>query len=352
MLSVFFAFPFRRLFSSVLIALCLFIISLHGEGRAREIADMTGRSVEVPEHPQRLFSLSYPLTVLLYALAPDLLVAANFPIADAAKPYLPDVVTRLPAIGAMMGMGPHHGMNPEEIMAKHPDLLLAWVDPMGDTQKVVHPITGSDLPIVFVKLTNLADYPAALRFVGHLLGREARAEELATYIEKAQEKVAKVVASVPEGQRPRVYYAEGRDGLATDCAGSFHSESIDVAGGINVEHCPQTTLMGLERVTLEQIVADRPDILLVQDPDFAKRVAGDPAWAQVKGKNHVIVVPHLPYNWIDRPPSFMRALAIQWLANRFYPDKFPLDLRSELRTFHSLFFGVSLSDHDVNALLH
>ncbi|WP_148210624.1 ABC transporter substrate-binding protein [Beijerinckia indica] len=344
---------FRRSFRWIWLALfCLFLSTATGEAFARDIKDMTGRTVSVPEQPARIFSLSYPLTVLLYALAPDLLVASNFPIAEPAKPFLPQQVTALPAIGAMMGMGPGHTMNPEEIMALHPDLLLAWVDPMGDTEKVVHPVAGSGLPIVYVKLTNLGDYPSALRFLGRLLGRTKRAEALATYIEFAQIQVSAAVESVPYKERVKVFYAEGHDGLSTECDASFHAESINFAGGRNVRHCRQTTLMGMETVTLEQIIADQPEIIVAQDPGFAKTVASDPAWKQVKGSQHVLSVPHLPFNWLDRPPSFMRALAIRWLAANFYPDRFSFDLRAELKTFHSLFFGVSLSDKDVDTILH
>ena len=56
-------------------------------------------------------------------------------------------------------------------------------------------------------------------------------------------------------------------------------------------------------------------------------------------------------NWVDRPPSFMRALGIQWLANALYPKQFPLDLEAETRRFYRLFFGVDLSDAQLVALL-
>jgi iron complex transport system substrate-binding protein len=315
---------------------------------ARDITDMAGRHVKVPDKITKVFSASYPLMVLLYALAPDLLVASNFPIAEPAKPFVSPQIAALPAIGGTMGQG--RSMNPEEVIALHPDVILAWVDPMGETEHTIRQFSKTGLPIVFADLNKLKDYPAALRFLGALLGRETRTAELATYMESAQAHVEKAVSSVPSEKRIRIYYAESRDGLATECDNSFHIEPILIAGGENVHRCTQTNHMGMERITLEQIITDKPAVILAQERTFSQSVGTDPNWRNVEAvrDGHIVEVPRLPFNWLDRPPSFMRALGIQWLANRFYPDLFPLDLKAETKRFYRLFLGVQLTDQDVD----
>ncbi|HYP57142.1 MAG TPA: ABC transporter substrate-binding protein [Beijerinckia sp.] len=339
----------RHLVAALLIAAALLGAPSAG---AREITDMTGRHVTIPDKITKIYSASYPLTLLFYAFAPDLLVAANFPLGEEQKPFVPPQVANLPAIGAAMGQG--RGMNPEEVLALHPDLIVAWVDPFGDTSHTTQQFDKTGLPIVFIRMNTLADYPAALQFLGELFDRPQRAAILGDYISNAIAKVTGTVATIPPEARVNFYYAESRDGLATECDKSFHVEAIAVAGGENVEHCSQTTHFGMEKVTLEEIIAAQPAIILSQDHRFADTVSLTPQWRNVEAvrTGHIVNIPQLPFNWLDRPPSFMRALGIQWLANLFYPDLFPMDVKAETRNFHHLFFGVELSDQDVDRILH
>jgi iron complex transport system substrate-binding protein len=328
------------------------VLLLASSAGAREIVDMRGRHVTIPDKITKIYSASYPLTLLFYAFAPDLLVATNFAVPEANKPFVPREVAMLPGIGTTMGQG--RAMNPEEVLVHRPDFILAWLDPFDDTGPTERQFAPTGLPIVFVRVNRLADYPAALQFLGDIFDRPARATALGTYIEQAMTRVQKAVGNLPSAQRLRVYYAESRDGLATECDNSFHAEPILVAGAENVHHCPQVTHFGMEKMSLEQIIAYRPSLVLAQDRRFAETVKADPNWRNVEAvqTGRIIAVPQVPFNWLDRPPSFMRALGIQWLANRFYPDLFPLDARAETKTFYHLFLGVELSDADVDRILH
>ncbi len=58
-------------------------------------------------------------------------------------------------------------------------------------------------------------------------------------------------ASVPENKRLTVYYAEGGDGLSTECDDSFHSRLIPEAGGVNVRKCRSKVLVGMDKVSIE-----------------------------------------------------------------------------------------------------
>src|SRR6516165_1231296 len=219
----------RHLVAALLIAAALLGAPSAG---AREITDMTGRHVTIPDKITKIYSASYPLTLLFYAFAPDLLVAANFPLGEEQKPFVPPQVANLPAIGAAMGQG--RGMNPEEVLALHPDLIVAWVDPFGDTSHTTQQFDKTGLPIVFIRMNTLADYPAALQFLGELFDRPQRAAVLGADISNAIAKVTGTVATIPPEARVNFYYAESRDGLATECDKSFHVEAIAVAGGENV----------------------------------------------------------------------------------------------------------------------
>lgn len=336
---------FRILFLSLL------MVALPCVAAAREIVDMAGRHVVIPDKIARVYGSSPPATLTLYALAPELMIGLNTPYQAGEKSLLRKEIATLPALGSQAGFG--RALNPEEVMSRHPDLVIAWLDRFVDNAKAEASFAKMGMPVVFVRLDTLADYPAAFRFLGDLFGRKEKAEALASYIEDAQTRVRKAVGDVPAAEKARVYYAESADGLATDCDKSFHAEPIVLAGGDNVYHCEQATHMGMEKISLEQIVALAPAIILSQDKSFATAAKTNPAWRNVSAAKagRVFYVPHEPFNWLDRPPSYMRALGVQWLANLFYPSRYPFDVKSETQKFYTLFLGVDIDDADVERIL-
>ena len=317
---------------------------------AREVTDMNGRRVEVPERIDRVFAAAPPLSVLLHALAPDKMVALSFAVAEPGKAFFPPRLLALPVGGGSFGSGAQ--MNAETVLGLRPDIALAWQNAFADRQKISDAFARTGVPVLFVKLDRLADWPAALRYTGRLLGREQTAEAQARYIEQALARLANFVDAVPEAKRPRVYYAEGPDGLATDCNRSFHTEAIELAGGYNVYRCQPKDHMGLERISLEQVIAFNPDIIVTHERNFAAIVQGELRWQGIKAvrEGRIAVVPKWPHNWVDRPPPVMRVLGVQWLASVFYPKAYRFDTHARTREFYQLFLGVNPSDAQIDAL--
>lgn len=318
---------------------------------AREITDMAGRKVVIPDKVSRVFGSAPPLNVLLNAVAPDLMVGVSFKIEEPAKKFFPAPVQSLPVVGGIFGLGQQ--MNPEAVLALKPDVALAWKSPFVNQAKIEEAFAKMGIPVIFITLDTLADWPRALRFTGELLGRETAVEQQAAYVEKALARLAATVGKVPDNHRPRVYYAEGPDGLATDCNRSFHTEAIELAGGHNVYRCDPKDHMGMEKISLEQVLAFDPEIIIVQDRGAAKAIRSDPRWQGVRAvkAGRIHLVPRWPHNWLDRPPSVMRALGAQWLANLFHPDRYPFDVKREARDFYRLLFGVAATDSDIEQLL-
>lgn len=325
-------------------------LALAASAQAAEVVDMVGRRVQAPDHIERVFGAAPPLNVLLHSLAPDKMIGLSFPIPAEGQRYFPPRLRGLPVVGGIFGMGQQ--MNPEAVLAMQPDIALAWKSPFIDQARIEAAFAKIGLPVVFIQLDTLADWPAALRYTGRLLGQPARGETLARLVEAPLAKVAQVTARIPLEQRPRVYYAEGPDGLATDCHQSFHTEAIELAGGYNVYRCQPKDHTGMEKVSLEQVLAFAPDIIIAQDAQFARAVAQDPRWRQVKAvrAGRVYSVPRWPHNWIDRPPSLMRVLGVQWLAGLFYPKQLPFDRLAHTRAFYQQVLGVSLTEQDIDRL--
>ncbi|PPQ35247.1 iron complex transport system substrate-binding protein [Rhodoblastus acidophilus] len=334
----------------VFLRIAAVLLALAAPAQAREITDMAGHRIQVPEKITKVFSASYPLTLLMAVIAPDALAAVNTPLTEKQKSFLAPRLAELAAVGGTPGQ--NRPANPEEIIALHPDVIVAWTDPMGGHPPAEKSWAQTGLPVIYIKVDKIDDYPAALDLIGDLLDRRARTDELKAYVVAALDRVNKAVASVPPEQRVKLLYAESPDGLATECDSSFHMEAFRFAGGDSIYHCAQATHMGMEKISLEEIIARQPALIVALDPKFKEVAAQTPEWRNVKAaaEGRVYAVPKLPFNWLDRPPSFMRVLGVQWLANILYPQALPLDVKAETKKFCKLFFGVELADQDVARL--
>src|SRR6266403_847866 len=90
--------------------------------RAETVSDSAGRSVPVPARVERVFPAGPPAAILLYTLAPDLLLGwprANRP--QECAYMLPDICTR-PEVGRITGRG--NTANLATALALKPDLIV------------------------------------------------------------------------------------------------------------------------------------------------------------------------------------------------------------------------------------
>jgi iron complex transport system substrate-binding protein len=110
----------------------------------------------------------------------------------------------------------------------------------------------------------------------------------------------------------------------------------------------------MDMISLEQVMLYNPDVMLVLEPVFFKAVFSDPRWRRIGAvkEERVYFIPNQPFNWFDRPPSFMRLLGAKWLANHLYPERYRVDLMRETQEFFRLFLGVNLSPEEATAALH
>ncbi len=316
--------------------------------RADSLSDAAGRSVAIPGHVARIFPAGPPAAILLYTLAPDLLIGwprANRPEERAF--LLPDIGAR-PEIGRVTGRG--NTANLEAILGLKPDLILdvgSTSDTYVSLAERVQSQTGIPYALLDGKLANTA---ATYRVLGRLVGRAEPAEALAAYTEALLARVRVRVASVPQAQRPRVYFARGPRGLETGRGGSINVESLDMLGAVNVA---AESSGGLATVSVEQVLAWNPDVIVTIDEDFAASVRSDPAWASLPAvrDGRVHLSPKLPFGWIDFPPSVNRLIGLPWLGKILYPDLFPEDLVATTRDFYTRFYHVTPSDDAIGRVL-
>lgn len=330
----------------------LFVSSAH----ARVVTDMTGRRVAIPDKIKRVVGLSPPATYLIYAIDPNLLAGLSFPLRGDEKFHTVEQFKRLPVVGGLSGEAKN--LNVETLLKVKPDIVILWELKRNDItainrkyEQIVKPL---GIPILYVRICSVNDYPAAFHFLGDVLGRKERAAALERYAVNALRKVSRAMSGIPDGKRVSVYYAEGVDGLSTEGEKSMHTQLIPLSGGRNVCRMKESSYMGLEKISMEQLLIYDPDVILVKERTFFERIMKDTRWKNLRAvrAKKVFLIPYVPFNWFDRPPSHMHILGIQWLANLLHPDRYPQDIVKETRAFYRLFFSRELSDREARKIIH
>jgi len=324
---------------------------MHQNGPAgREIVDMAGRHVMIPDTIKTVYAPSPYGFTMLCTVAPDMLPGLLQPLQHKELRFLPTCLHKLPVIGMLPEVAP--------LAEARPDLVIVWAEKSKPYHKKSEDALNSiGIPFVYVTmgdLVDLRDYPAAYEFIGQVLGRPDRAAELSAFCRQTILETEAVLQKIPLEKRPRVYYAEGRDGLATEFDDSLHAHLLKLAGDVNLHRGKIQTHAGMEKVTIGQVAAAGPDVILAFDQAFFADVFTDPVWKAVKAvqNGRVHLIPSLPFNWFDRPPSFMRFIGLKWLMNLLYPEIYQIDMIEETRHFFNLFMGISITADDAALLIN
>ncbi|PTY05110.1 ABC transporter substrate-binding protein [Opitutaceae bacterium EW11] len=341
----------------LLAAGCLAATIASAEPAAVSIVDGVGRTLRVPASIERVYATSPVGAVMLYTLSPQKMVGWNYKLGQAERHFILPAARELPALGGWFGesaMG-----NRESILVARPDVILSVGQHDRTAIEFAERLQGQIGIPVFVASGGLSDTAATYELVGKLLGVPERAAALADYARRTLSQARAAAEAIPRREQVRVYYAEGMRGLQTDTRGSWHTELLDLLGVENVADVPTTSGFGRVSVSLDQVIAWKPDVVLAcpeklnANGSWMPEWLQDPAWREVPGvaRGRVYLIPGAPFNWFDRPPSPARLLGLKWLLWVLYPERADFDMVAETREFYRLFYGYDLGEAEARSIL-
>lgn len=306
------------------------------------------------EIPNKVYASSPPLLYLLYAIAPEKIAGVTQEFTPIQRRYIAQNVLNQPVVGGFFGQGKIPNM--ETLIKINPDLVLLNAGSLTMKSQVAKTFAKFKKPMLYIDGFTLDGYIKGFAALGKILGKEQRAHELIDYSKNFLNTTEKVEQFLRESGAKKVtmYYANGKDGLRTECD-SRHTQLIRLSGGENVYKCPDNK-GDHGRVTLnfEQVLSLNPQMILVYERSFFEKIFSDPKWKMLSAVQNkkVYFIPREPFSWFDRPPSFMRFLGVKWLANLAYPQAIEFDAKREMREFYKVFFGLDLSDADIEQILN
>jgi iron complex transport system substrate-binding protein len=328
------------------LALLLILFPAIAGAQTRVFTDSAGRQVTVPTRIERVYAAGPPASVLVFALAPDALIGWTSPFRAAERPFVPQRYAAIPTLGRLTGRG--NTANVEVVMAAKPDVIVDYgsINPtyvsLADR---VQAQTG--IPYVLID-GSFAAMDRAIEMMGDLLGVPARANELRTFADVT----LRMVDVARTGEKPpRVYYARGPNGLQTGLASSINVEIIERVGGVNV--AASLGRGGLAQVSMEQVLAWDPEVIVTIDQNFYESVWRDPLWQDIAAvrTRRVYLSPAVPFGWVDFPPSINRLIGLHWLSWVLYPERRPTDPAAIVRDFFRMIYHQTPSDQQIADLL-
>ena len=324
----------------------------------RTVTDHAGRTVTIPtpEKLERIYYTSALAQIWVFSLAPELQGGTGIQFTPQELALLPAGTENLLYMGSLSGGGE---IDREMLMAKDIQLVFSIsgvplsASDISDAQSL-QDATGIPVVCVDGSFDNVIE---AYRFVGDIMGRKERAEQIATYLEGIYRDVTSAVAGVRDNERVSLYYAEGPFGLATEPDISQHALTFEVAKAKNVAAVELTAGVGMTNVSLESVIAWDPEVIVAWDDVIRggadEIIRTNPDWGTIRAvrNGRVYTMPNAPFAWCDRPPGVNRFLGIQWVANMLYPHLYDVDMVEETKKFYHNLYWVDITDQQARDLL-
>lgn len=313
-------------FGLCLLVLCLFLLAGCGpQGTSQEkasgehyavITDDRGKSVTLPQKPQRVVVLSTSLLNFADALDGSLVGRAAIKSEDAA---LPEKYKDVPDVGLV------YSVSLEKVTALAPDVVIGSTD---HHEKLAAQLEDSGIPVILLRTKTYDDVKRNLVVMGTVYGKE---DQAAAVDEKLDTEIKAITDAVPkQGLRIAIIHA-------TPSAVSLELPT-SIAGGIaellhlqNVVS-PSTSGGDNNRIpySMESLVEANPDVIFLtsmgSSDKIEKRIKGDiesnPAWASLKavqsGRFYI-----LPERYFLLNPGLDYPKAVGYMANLVYPGVVP-----------------------------
>lgn len=319
--------------------------------RGRTVVDDLGRRVSIPSSVDRVISLEPEITRLIVALgAGETLVGIDYFLKHHDHVF-PVVFPGLKDLPLVSNAGQE--LDFETALALRPDLVFSSPSESLMTESIEGKLRA---PVVaLASLGRFENLAREIELLGDILGRQARARELMTLFEDRIESVREIIASGPQGPRPRAYLAFWGSLLKTPVS----YDPVEAAGGINVAAGLLPSRLGSATavVDIERLFAWDPDVVLVHGnyppPERTVTVEGllaDPRLRSLRAVREGRV--HYTFGfWYWWDPALV-LLEIQHLARILHPNLFPtFDLEAEGDLLFEAFYGISGAFSEISRIL-
>lgn len=331
----------RKLALGVMTTLAMGLLA--AQASARDIVDMTGRTVTVPDTIDRVVTIgSVPvINSFVFAVGKAETLAMGLPARFNPQRWAWQFVFAPQLEGGPDLQDSNYGPDVEKIVDIAPDVVLSFEQTTADMLATV------GIPTVLLRIQAPEDVKDGVRLVGELLGNPDIGEEYARYFDATLARIAAKVDAIPQEQRPTVLYLNPVNVTQPHLVAEWW---IRAGGGRSVTDNGRSE----EVLTLstETVIGANPDVIIVLDPSHVETLRADANLSQLDAvkTGRILVAPIGAHTWGNR--TVEQILTVLWAASALHPDQFPhSELVAEVKNFYQTFFATELSDQQVEAIL-
>ncbi|MCD6533101.1 MAG: iron ABC transporter substrate-binding protein [Deltaproteobacteria bacterium] len=328
----------------------LFSLLFIGSAQGREIVDLAGRTIKVPEKVERIVALGPgTLRLVVYLQATSNVVGIETletkPLPPFFRPYSSvsaEQIAHLPQVGSG---GPGKLPNLEALLACRAQVIFSIGLDRGQVENLQ---AKTGIPTIILSYGKLGVWRdealQSLKLMGDILNRQARAHEIALYLEKAQKELHEKTAAA-RNSSPSVYFGglayKGIRGLESTEEGYFPGTLVkarNVAG--------DNPAKGHLFIDKERLLQWNPEIIFLDyssnhlvSREYLENICFYQLLQAVKQKRVYSVLPYNQYN-----TNLESALAnAYYIGNQLYPENFSdLAVTTKIAEIFDFFLGLKI----------
>ncbi len=315
--------------------------------KGRTIRDMLGREVKIPEQTERIIALNAGmLRFITWLDATNYIIGVEGNEKRRHIPYL----YAYPELRDLPRIGTKNQAEPELIISLKPDVILSTYINAGEAERLQEK-TG--VPVIAVKYGNFDNeidtVYTALRFIGKLLNKENRAEDLIDFINETINDLRNRAVRSKENYKPSVYIGgiayRGSHGI-TSTEPRYPSFSFlnakNVAGELKpVITSPRSVMMNAF-IDKEQLIEWNPEYVFLDGGSFfalGNKLINDEWMSYLKAFRNGRVYIVFPYNWYSTNYSTILVNSY-FIGKVLYPDSFSdVDFEKKADEIYSFILG-------------
>lgn len=331
----------RRLAIGIVAAIGVSILA--GAASARDVVDMTGRTVTVPDKIERVITIgSVPvINSFVFAVGKADTLAMGLPVRFNPKRWSWQFV-----FAPQLKTGPelqdsNYAPDVEKILAVQPQVALTFEQSTADV------LGRNGVPVVRLRIQTPEDVKSGVKLVGDLLGNPQIGETYERYFDATLKRIAVKVDALPQDKRPTALYLNPGNMTQPHLVAEWWLRAGGARSVTDDGRAEEVLSLSMERV-----IAANPQFIVLFEPGHVEVLKKHAALSQLDAvkAGRILVTPMGAHTWGNR--TVEQILTVLWAASAFHPDLFPhAELVAEVRNFYATFFRTELSDKQVETIL-
>lgn len=309
----------RTRITTFLLSMLLCMLAACGGQTAPEIpaaqtalptTDPSGAAISVPEEVNSVVALAPSLNETLVAFGLEEKIV-GYDLQSVGLSGLPEGVPTFDTVNPDV----------EQLTALAPDMLMVSNLSLYDQEAPYQPLIDAGVCVVCVPTSeSIENVRSDIRFLAAALSVPGEGERVVKEMDAELDKIAAVIADIPEQERKSVYFEISPAPYLYSCGSdTYLHEMIELAGGKNVL-ADQSGWLSVEG---ETVVAANPDVIFtnvnyMEAP--VEEILGREGWAgvsAVKNKNVYYID-----NMASSLPNQNIVKAVEQMARALYPEHF------------------------------